>query len=69
MSAIETSLTVLKEASALAVKIPYISPVAGLLLQAITMRDVSVPLLFKSSSGLTNQQEVKLYKEEWDVVM
>ena len=69
MSSIETSLTVLKEASSLAVKIPCISPIAGLLLQAITMRGVSVPSLFKSSSGLTNQQEVKLYKAEWDVVM
>jgi len=42
MSAIETSLAVLKEASALAATIPYISPVAGLLLQALTMRDASV---------------------------
>ncbi|KAI0246909.1 P-loop containing nucleoside triphosphate hydrolase protein [Lactifluus subvellereus] len=52
MTSIETSLAVLKEASALAEKIPYFSPIAGILLQAITMRD-----------------EVKLYKEEWDVVM
>ncbi|KAI0294129.1 hypothetical protein B0F90DRAFT_1670590 [Multifurca ochricompacta] len=39
MSAIETSLAALKEASSLAGKIPYISPVAGLLLQVLTMRD------------------------------
>ena len=69
MSSIETSLAVLKDASSLGAKIPYISPIADLLLQAITMRDVSVPLPFKSSSGLTSQQEVKLHKEEWDVVM
>jgi hypothetical protein len=35
MSSIETSLAVLKEASSLVGKIPYISPVAGLLLQVI----------------------------------
>ncbi|KAI0246915.1 hypothetical protein BJV78DRAFT_1157567 [Lactifluus subvellereus] len=52
MTSIETSLAVLKEASSLGANIPYISPIAGLLLQAITMRD-----------------EVKLHKEEWDVVM
>jgi hypothetical protein len=45
MSAIETSLAALKEASAFAGKIPYISPVAGLLLQALTMRDASGFLL------------------------
>ena len=45
MSAIETSLAALKEASALAGKIPFIAPVAGLLLQALTMRDASVPLI------------------------
>ena len=45
MSAIEASLAALKEASALARKIPFIAPVAGLLLQALTMRDASIPLL------------------------
>jgi hypothetical protein len=45
MSAIEASLAALKEASALAKKIPFIGPVAGLLLQALTMRDASLPLL------------------------
>ncbi|KAI0289655.1 hypothetical protein BC826DRAFT_598354 [Russula brevipes] len=39
MSGIEASLSALKEASALTAKIPYISFVAGLLLQALTMRD------------------------------
>jgi len=49
---IEVSLLALKEASALTAKIPCISVVAGLLLQALTMRD-----------------EVKQYKEEWELVM
>ncbi|KAN0130489.1 hypothetical protein V8E53_011700 [Lactarius tabidus] len=39
MSAIQTSLAVLKEGSALAAKLPFIAPIAGLLLQALTMRD------------------------------
>jgi len=42
MNTIQTSLEVLKEASALVEKIPYISPVAGLLLQALKMRDASI---------------------------
>jgi hypothetical protein len=45
MSAIETSLAALKEASTLAAKIPFIGPVAGLLLQALTIRGVSLSLL------------------------
>ncbi|KAH9169920.1 hypothetical protein EDB89DRAFT_1382302 [Lactarius sanguifluus] len=39
MSAIQTSLAALKEGSALATKLPFIAPIAGLLLQAFTMRD------------------------------
>ncbi|KAH9014358.1 hypothetical protein EDB83DRAFT_273549 [Lactarius deliciosus] len=39
MSAIQTSLAALKEGSALASKLPFIAPIAGLLLQALTMRD------------------------------
>jgi hypothetical protein len=35
-----TALAALKEGSALAARIPYIAPIAGLLLQAITMQDV-----------------------------
>jgi len=42
MNTIQTSLEVLKEASALVEKIPYISPVVGLLLQALKMRDASI---------------------------
>ncbi|KAH9169921.1 hypothetical protein EDB89DRAFT_2244424, partial [Lactarius sanguifluus] len=39
MSTIQTSLAALKEGSALATKLPFIAPIAGLLLQALTMRD------------------------------
>ena len=39
MSAIQTSLVALQLGSALASKLPYISPIAGLLLQVLTMRD------------------------------
>ena len=42
MSAIQTSLAALQLGSALASKLPYISPIAGLLLQVLTMRDVRV---------------------------
>ncbi|KAI0294491.1 hypothetical protein B0F90DRAFT_1919675 [Multifurca ochricompacta] len=38
-NAIQASLAALKEASSLASKVPYIAPIAGLLLQALTMRD------------------------------
>ncbi|KAI9434858.1 hypothetical protein H4582DRAFT_746360 [Lactarius indigo] len=39
MNAIQTSLALLKEGSSLATKFPFIAPIAGLLLQALTMRD------------------------------
>ncbi|KAH9036957.1 hypothetical protein EDB85DRAFT_2142741 [Lactarius pseudohatsudake] len=39
MGAIQTSLSLLKEGSCLATKLPFIAPIAGLLLQALTMRD------------------------------
>ncbi|KAH9010557.1 hypothetical protein EDB84DRAFT_1099414 [Lactarius hengduanensis] len=39
MSAIQTSLALLKDGSTLAIKFPFIAPIAGLLLQALTMRD------------------------------
>jgi hypothetical protein len=45
MSAIETSLAALKEASAVAAKIPFLAPVASLLLQVLAVRDASTPLL------------------------
>ena len=43
MNAIQTSLAVLQAGSSLASKLPFIAPIAGLLLQALTMRDVRVP--------------------------
>jgi hypothetical protein len=43
MSAMETSLAALKDASALVAKIPFIGPVANLLLQALAMRNASIP--------------------------
>jgi hypothetical protein len=54
MSAVETSLAVLKEASAFAGKIPYISPVAGLLLQALKMRDASGFTVLREALYLTS---------------
>ncbi|KAH8986538.1 hypothetical protein EDB86DRAFT_2244813 [Lactarius hatsudake] len=39
MGAIQTSLALLKEGSSLATNLPFIAPIAGLLLQALTMRD------------------------------
>ncbi|KAI0246689.1 hypothetical protein BJV78DRAFT_1157680 [Lactifluus subvellereus] len=39
MNAIQTSLAALKDGSALVAKVPYLSPIAGLLLQTLTMRD------------------------------
>jgi len=39
LSAIQTSLAVLMERSTLASKLPFIAPIASLLLQALTMRD------------------------------
>ena len=46
MNAIQTSLAVLVTGSSLASKVPFIAPIAGLLLQALTMRDASFPTHF-----------------------
>ncbi len=57
MGALETSLLALKDGTALAAKLPYVAPIAGLLLQALTMQDVRVPRissvydLMRCSSG------------------
>ena len=48
MGALETSLLALKDGTAFAAKLPYIAPIAALLLQALTMRDVRVPHIFLS---------------------
>jgi hypothetical protein len=50
ISAIEPTLAALKELSSLAKKIPYISPAAGLILQALKMWDVSAPFDLKHIS-------------------
>ena len=50
MNTIQTLLAALKEGSSLATKLPFIAPVAGLLLQALTMRDVRLTHI--SSDGL-----------------
>jgi hypothetical protein len=47
IGAIEPTLSALKELSSLAKQIPYISPAAGLILQALKMWDVSTPSDFK----------------------
>ncbi|KAI9434846.1 hypothetical protein H4582DRAFT_2080517 [Lactarius indigo] len=39
MGAIQTSLALIKEGSSIATKFPFIAPIAGLLLQALTIRD------------------------------
>ncbi len=44
MNTITASLAALKEGSALAARIPYMAPIAGLILQALTMHDVSISL-------------------------
>jgi hypothetical protein len=43
ISAIEPTLSALKELSSLAKTIRYISPAASIILQALKMRDVSAP--------------------------
>ena len=50
MGAIQTSLAVLQEGSSLAAKLPFIAPIAGLILQALTMRDARVTHISSDSS-------------------
>ena len=45
MNTIQTALAVIKEGSSLATKLPFVAPIAGLLLQALTMRDVRLTRL------------------------
>jgi hypothetical protein len=44
MNTIAASLAALKEGSALAARIPYMAPIAGLILQALAMHDASIRL-------------------------
>ena len=69
MGAMEATLAALREASTMAGRVPIISPVAGLLLQVFTMRDASVPPSPQCRFLPVCLQEVKQYKEEWDLVM
>ena len=54
MGAIKTSLVALQVGSAFAAKIPYIAPVAGLLLQALAMREVSPSCISSFNHVLIN---------------
>ncbi|KAF8261708.1 P-loop containing nucleoside triphosphate hydrolase protein [Lactarius quietus] len=58
MSAIETSLTALKEASALVSRVPYIGPIAGIILEALKMRDEVKQL--KGEWGVVMQKLAKV---------
>ncbi|KAF8257749.1 P-loop containing nucleoside triphosphate hydrolase protein [Lactarius quietus] len=58
MSAIETSLIVLKEASALTSKVPYFAPIAGIILEALKMRDEVKQL--KQEWGVVMQKLAKV---------
>ena len=53
MTAIQTSLAVLVTGSSLASNLPFIAPIAGLLLQALAMRDARV-LYISSDKVLMN---------------
>jgi hypothetical protein len=44
----------LKEGSAIAVRIPYIAPIAGLILQVLAMREVSIRLFTWASCSSTD---------------
>ena len=46
INAIQTALAAIKEGSSLATKLPFIAPIAGLLLQALTMPDVRLSHIF-----------------------
>ena len=46
MNAVQTGLAVLQVGGSLAEKLPFIAPIAGLLLQALTMRDVRLTHIF-----------------------
>jgi hypothetical protein len=72
MGALETSLAALQIGSAIVTNVPFISPVAGLILQALQMRGVRFLFLSLYASGVNEgmvKQEVKQYKEDWHDVM
>ena len=68
ISTIQTSLAILMDGSALVSKLPFIAPAAGLLSQALTMRDASVTnispdnlnvLIYASPGSKTIQKGVR----------
>ena len=52
MGVIETSLAALQAGSSLVTNVPFISPVASLILQALQMRGVRERLVFQFVSGV-----------------
>ena len=54
MSVVETSLAALQSGSALVTSVPFIAPVAGLILQALQMRAVRFRLLSLYVSSVNN---------------
>ena len=54
MSVVETSLAALQTGSALVTSVPFIAPVAGLILQALQMRAVRFRLLSLYVSSVYN---------------
>ena len=55
MGVLETSLATLQTGSALVANVPFISPVAGLILQALKMRGVRFGLLSLYDSCVKNR--------------
>ena len=55
MSVLETSLAALQAGSALVTNVPFIAPVAGLILQVLKMRDVRFRLLSSYVSRANNR--------------
>ena len=55
MGVIETSLATLQTGSALIANVPFISPVAGLILQALKMRGVRFRFLSLYDSRVKNR--------------
>ena len=54
MGVVETSLAALQTGSALVANVPFISPIAGLILQALQMRGVRFRLLSLYFPGVKN---------------
>ena len=66
---IEASLATLQVGSAFVASVPFIAPVAGIILQALKMRGVRPDSLHIPRVNKHAKQELKQYREEWDAVM